>query len=109
MKAYKIFGEKAITYMGPIMEEMLKTGLALAFGGSVLFSHIIFGIIEGLNDFFANKGARAYYSGVSGLISHGIYGVVTCWGMNYFSYFIDGVMPALFIHILWNHLVMRIN
>jgi hypothetical protein len=109
MKAYKTFGEKAITYIGPIMEELLKTGLALAFGGSVFFSHMVFGVIEGLNDFFANQGASAYYSGILGVVSHGIFGIITCWGMNCFPNFIEGIVPALFLHILWNHLVMWIN
>ena len=56
MKAYKTFGEKAITYIGPIMEELLKTGLALAFGGSVFLATWCLSVIEGLNDFLQIKG-----------------------------------------------------
>ena len=69
---------------------------------------MVFGVIEGLNDFLEIKG-KCILLGILGVVSHGIFGIITCWGMNCFPNFIEGIVPALFLHILWDHLLMWIN
>ena len=86
-------GEEAITYLAPLIEELLKTGLVLVIGGKVLLSHAIFGGVEALYDMRKNRGSKAYWAGFASLVSHSAFGAIT----QYFYI----ILENLFWDYLW--------
>jgi hypothetical protein len=106
-RALKAFGEEAVTYGAPVLEELLKTGFALALGGGVFLSHITFGTVEAAYDFYKNRGAPACRAGIAGFVSHGVFGVITGYSIKYFNNPVPGLILAILIHMGWNYAVMN--
>lgn len=108
-RALKLLGEDAVTYGAPVIEETLKTGLAIAAGGGILFSHITFGLVEAAYDIFKNRGILQYTAGIAGLISHAVFGIITVYVWRFFGSPLVGVAIAIIIHMLWNHMIIHIR
>jgi len=106
-KALMFIGDNAVTYGAPVIEEISKTGIALLFGGNILFSHIIFGMVEALYDVLKNRGVLSYTAGAAGLISHAVFGLITVYAWRIFDGPLMGIAAAVVIHMLWNHMIIR--
>jgi hypothetical protein len=102
-------GENAVTYGAPVIEEISKTGLALFLGGNILFSHIIFGMVEALYDIIKNRGMLSYTAGVTGFISHAAFGIITVYAWRFFYGPLSGIVVAIIIHMLWNYIIIHIK
>lgn len=99
-------GENAVTYGAPVVEEISKTGLALLFGGNILFSHVVFGMVEALNDIIKNRGMLSYTAGVTSFISHAVFGIITVYAGSFFFGPISGIATAIAAHMLWNRIII---
>lgn len=108
-KALKLLGPKAIIYVAPIIEESLKTGLAVIFGGSIIVAHMTFGIVEAIYDFFNNRGSSAFFAGMAGALSHTLFGVITILSFRCSGSIITAMIFAIAVHMLWNRLVTGIK
>ncbi|SMB89468.1 hypothetical protein SAMN00808754_0159 [Thermanaeromonas toyohensis ToBE] len=87
-----------ISLWGPLWEEGLKTGLALAWGGSLFFAHFTFGLIEGAWEWsWGRKGAA--WAAIGGHTLFGLAAVLAWWASN--SPFWAWGAGAL-LHIGWN-------
>jgi hypothetical protein len=104
-KAIRLSGTKAIIYVAPIIEEFLKTWLAVIFGGSIFVAHMTFGIVEALYDFFNNRGSSAFFAGMAGALSHTLFGVITMLSFRYSGSIIVAIIFAIAAHMFWNRLV----
>jgi hypothetical protein len=104
----KHLGEIAIIGVIPWLEEILKTGIALFSGGSLLFTHGVFGFIEFLYDYFtaARWGALA---GLFSMLIHWFYGLVTLFVYKQTSSWLGGILCAGFFHVFWNYTMVMIS
>ena len=104
------YGEKAIKFAVPLIEEILKTGVALMFRGPLVIIHIGFGLYEAVYDLVANPQAlpgERLFAAFAALMGHGIFGGTTLLLVTL------GLNPALsaglvgLVHGLWNNYVLR--
>jgi len=107
-KTLKSFGDKAITYGAPLVEELLKTGMAVLFGGYIIISHVIFGTVEALYDLLKNRGATSVYACITGFISHAVFGIITVYVANITSQLLWGIAISTAVHMLWNYIVIEV-
>jgi hypothetical protein len=105
--ALKKVGEEAIIFLAPLLEELLKTGLALISGGGVFLSHVTFGTVEALYDMGKNRGNRAYWAGFASLVSHSVFGAITQYSIYYIGKPLLGLSLAVAIHVVWNCTVLN--
>ena len=98
----KILGHMANPLFSPIIEEMLKTLLALLFVASLLLVHTAFGIVEAITD--ARHSRRPSITAGLAVATHVLFGAVTVLGWRYFSIY-AGVSASVLLHMLWNSFV----
>ncbi|SMB86495.1 hypothetical protein SAMN00017405_1167 [Desulfonispora thiosulfatigenes DSM 11270] len=103
----KKWGEAALLVLTPIQEEIFKTSLAIFFGGSIILTHVIFGIIEGIWDMKFN--IKGLIPGILAVVIHSFFGFITWivyikWGNLSFA-----IMIAIIMHIMWNTQIVKIN
>lgn len=102
----KLFGPTVIIYIVPLVEELAKTGLAVLFNSSLVLAHGIFGLIEGVYDFFYSR-QTGITAGFISLAGHAFYGLVTAWAISRFGQIAPGILAGFLVHTLWNMLVMK--
>lgn len=107
-RALKIWGDEAVTYGAPLVEEILKTFISIALGANILFTHMTFGAVEAIYDFSGHPGARGGTAALVGFVSHGVFGVVTAVVSGYFKSTYMGVAAAVLFHMAWNYTVMNL-
>lgn len=104
--ALKVFGPPVIICIVPIVEELAKTGLALLFKSSIIWTHSVFGLIEGLYDlFYTQKTGLA--AGLTSITGHLLYGLITAWAFSRSGQVAVAVMSGYLAHMIWNLIVMK--
>ncbi|MCG0275796.1 MAG: hypothetical protein L5655_06460 [Thermosediminibacteraceae bacterium] len=98
---------QAITLGAPVIEEILKTGMAVLFGGSVILSHLCFGIAEAVYDVARKRDIRSYFAGVTAVLSHALFGAAAVWTMEHLRSVVSGILVSFLLHISWNRWVIR--
>ncbi|AZR74568.1 hypothetical protein BBF96_14930 [Anoxybacter fermentans] len=99
------FGVEIIVYITPILEEILKTGLAVFFHTTILPVHIIFGIIEGIYDLKTSK--LGVSAGVLSLVWHTVFGLVTILLRSVMGNLVWGLIGAILLHYLGNSIIIK--
>ncbi|WP_424610384.1 hypothetical protein [Caldanaerobacter sp.] len=101
----KKYGEKAIIYIVPFIEETSKT----VFGyltSSILVSHFMFGIAEAVNDYTKVSHKINGRAAALSILSHSIFGLV-----SYVLYIKINLFTAIFsaslLHVVWNRFMLR--
>jgi hypothetical protein len=94
-----------IVYWGPLVEELLKTILAILFGASIALSHAVFGIVEAVLDY---KNTKDKITSMVSFISHTFLGTVTKILYDNTGFLLPAILTAYLIHLIWNKLVMII-
>lgn len=93
-----------LIYLVPLVEEVSKTAPAVLFGGDILLTHLSFGAVEGIWEYFNRR--NGFYAGLAALASHSVFGFITLS-----VYRVYAMLPALaagfLAHTAWNYLVMR--
>lgn len=107
-KALEVFGEEAITYGAPLVEEISKTFISIALGGNILFTHFIFGGVEAVYDGILHPGDKGKLAALMGIFSHGAFGFITVATMGYLGSSIIAVLAAASVHSGWNYAVMAL-
>ncbi|MGI6113709.1 MAG: hypothetical protein ACOYEJ_06260 [Mahellales bacterium] len=105
--AIKAAGNNAIVCIVPFIEEGLKTFVTLGLGGIVLLTHISFGIIEGIYDYFNSDKKINLTASVISVVSHSIFGAITTLGFVLFKNWHVGMIAASLSHVLWNWAVLK--
>ena len=99
------WGDAAISVLVPVIEELLKTLLAVMFSASIFLTHFTFGIIEAIWDIKANvRGLRA---GLVGLLTHSGFGLIT-WMIYQLTGILSlALMASITAHITWNSIIIQ--
>lgn len=100
------YGDNGVAFVGPAVEEGLKTGLAILFGAPLLVAHMVFGLIEAGWELYTYRRIPA---GLIAFFSHGIYGWVTKIVADHGG-LILGLLAGYGVHVLWNYwVILRSN
>ncbi len=104
--ALKIMGTKVIVVLAPFIEELAKSSAAVLTGSSMILTHTMFGLIEGLYDAW-DSGWPGVGAGLASLLGHVFYGVVTYLVWQRLGVFWAAVLAGYVVHMLWNIAVMK--
>ncbi len=103
--ASRFVGRYSVVFVAPLVEEFLKTYLAVFLRGDIVLSHTAFGVAEGVWDYFnAGKKANARSAALS-VITHGLLGYGTFKACAYVD-IIYAVALAALMHSVWNIIMM---
>jgi hypothetical protein len=105
--AVKYFGESAVIWLIPWLEELVKTGVAVLSGTSIILTHGVFGLLEAVHDYVASP-RWGIPAGLLSIISHWFYGLVTFTVYQSTSLWPVSVLSAAFLHVGWNYLMVRL-
>lgn len=105
---YTHFGSKIVSNLVPVIEELLKTGLAYLFSTSILGTHGVFGIAEFVWD-FSKPGKGHWLPALAALLSHLFYGFLTGLVFGLMNSLVGGVVVAALVHMAWNRLMLRLD
>lgn len=103
--ALKLGGVRAIVVISPLIEEIAKTGMALLTGGSLILTHGVFGLVEGLYDVW-NSGTEGVKAGAVSFAGHLFYGYTAFQVLHKFG-IIPAVIAGYVVHMLWNLTVLK--
>lgn len=100
-------GQKPLGSLGhsllyPVIEELLKSVLALLFQASILLAHTVFGIVEAIVD--ARRSKRPSLAAVLAVATHILFGAITVLGWHYFNIY-AGISASVLLHMLWNSFI----
>lgn len=101
----KKFGFAEVVWIGPVMEELGKTGIAIIIGAGVVAVHVVFGIIEALFDIWADT-PRRYAAALISIAGHSAFGYITIGGYTFFASWWGGVLAGIVAHVFWNSYVI---
>ncbi len=91
----------------PLLEEIIKTTIALAIKGGIIGSHLVFGLIEGLYDIFTSSKEIGKEAAMASIISHSFFGIVTQVTYVKTQKLIMGIMIAWIFHSTWNWYIVK--
>jgi len=100
-------GDLVVIGVIPILEETIKTGIAMILGVSVPLAHSVFGLVEGLHDYVASKNL-GLLAGVISLISHSFFGQLTVWVFLRSGSWLYSIAAAGLVHTLFNLSMVRL-
>lgn len=104
--ALKLIGTKGIIILAPLVEELAKSGAAIIAGSSMVLTHGMFGLIEGVYDAW-DSGWSGLSAGLLSFLGHIFYGLVTWQVWQKHGVFWLAVIAGYVVHTLWNALVMK--
>jgi len=99
------FGLAEVVWIGPALEEIGKTYLAVWLGASVWWVHLLFGFFEGFWD-IRSGAPHGVVAALVSVIGHGVFGLLTIWGAGAYSSWGTGVLLGTGAHIIWNSYVV---
>lgn len=100
-----VFGDGAVRLLVPIVEEGLKTGLALTFAVSLPIVHMSFGIYEAIYDVLANRGvgrSRRWLAALLAFLGHSIFGWLTWFFLELGLVSVFAIVLVGTVHACWN-------
>lgn len=97
-------GNRGIVFLTPLVEEAAKTLGAIGLGVPLFWTHVGFGIAEGLLE-IKRRGSRGIVAGWSALAAHSFFGWLTAW-VYLHKGLLTAILFAYFIHVLWNMLIV---
>lgn len=103
----KISGDIAIVVVVPFIEETLKTVSSIIIGTSIIGTHFIFGLIEGIYDIVNSSKSIGKWAALASIISHSIFGLVTHLTIKAGYPFYWGIFLAWLIHSTWNWYITK--
>ena len=94
--------------LAALVEETAKMIFALICGADIFFTHLVFGVIEGLCEVFSrDKGGRA--AGILAWVTHAAFGLV-CAGVWVKTGCLTAALAAsMFFHAAWNWTVLAFS
>lgn len=105
---YTHWGAKTVSTLVPVIEELLKTGMAYLCNTSIVGTHGVFGVAEFVWD-FSKPGKGHWLPALAGLVSHLCYGLITDWVVGQMNRLSAGVLAAALVHMAWNRLMIRLD
>jgi len=90
---------------GPLLEETLKTGLALAWGAPLTLVHITFGLVEGFFELKLKKAGPA----LAAVAGHSLFGVVASLIWQNWGHAILAWAGGFILHLAWNLIILLLH
>jgi len=100
-------GDKAVIWLVPPLEEVLKTGSALLLGATVPLAHGVFGLLEAIHDYLASP-RWGLWAGLSSIATHYFLGLCTVLFYSLFSSWLWAIIAASLLHIFWNLIMVGV-
>jgi hypothetical protein len=89
------------------LEESLKTGVAFFFGADILVTHIAFGLIEAVYDWWQSR-ERGKVAAILSVVGHGLFGWITVAVTGMTGIYI-GLAAGIISHLVWNTVMLRLQ
>ena len=99
--------DKGLTVAVPIIEESLKTMSAVIIRTSIIGTHFIFGIIEGIYDIVNSSKKIGKWAALASILSHSFFGLVTVLTINAGYPIYWGIFLSWLIHSTWNWYITK--
>lgn len=102
----KYLGNLTIITVSPVIEETAKTLLAYYLDADVLATHVAFGVLEAVYDWYHSvfKVKAVAFS----IIGHSLFGLLTV-GIFFLSANIWlGLASGIIVHLIWNFTVVKV-
>jgi hypothetical protein len=96
-----------IVYIAPLAEEFSKTVPAILIGASLFFTHVFFGVIEAVWEWFSQR-RNGFYAGLAALASHSIFGFITVLVYERYGTAPPALLAGYLAHMAWNHTVINL-
>lgn len=100
-------GDKAVIWLVPPLEEILKTGSALLIGAAIPLVHAVFGLLEAIHDYLASS-RWGFWAGISSIVTHFLLGLGTVFFYRLLSSWFWAIFAAMLLHILWNLIMIGV-
>lgn len=100
-------GDRAVIWLVPPLEEILKTGLAVLWGASMPLAHGAFGLLEAVHDYLSSP-RWGLWAGLCSIITHFLLGWVTLLSYRFYPSWILAILVSSFLHIIWNAVVISL-
>jgi len=91
-------------YLAPLQEEFVKTFLALFFGASLFFTHVLFGAVEAVMELLYQR-RNSLYAGLAALLSHTFFGFITAVAYALYEAMLPALVAGYLTHTAWNYTV----
>ncbi|NMA01114.1 MAG: hypothetical protein GX923_00940 [Clostridia bacterium] len=101
----KRWGDRAVSVLVPVVEEVLKTLLAFSFNSLIILSHFTFGIIEAIWDIKTCE--RGLKPGLIGIITHIGFGLITILVWELTGFLSLAILASILAHITWNSIIIK--
>lgn len=99
------FGFAEVMWIGPVIEELAKTGTAMILGAAIVPVHFLFGVFEAVFDIWTGASHR-YIAAFVSVAGHSAFGYITVWGTGFFSAWWGGLLFGIAAHVFWNSYVV---
>lgn len=103
-KVLPSLGDQGIALITPLVEETAKTLWAVALGASLVWTHLGFGLVEGLLE-IKRRGIRGIAPGWLALVAHSLLGLLTA-GIYGSRGLLAALAAAYLAHAAWNMVVV---
>jgi hypothetical protein len=84
----------------PLAEEVAKTMIAFWLGTAIVYTHLAFGLAEGLLDWRGQN--KSLPAAVAAVAAHGAFGLVTVKVSSETGMLGMGILSAFIVHSFWN-------
>lgn len=103
----KYIGNVTVVSISPVIEETAKTLLAYYLDADILLTHVTFGVLEGIYDWYGGRygGKAALFS----IVGHSLFGLLTVGGLYFTGSIWLSLCMGVAVHLTWNVTVIRLN
>ena len=100
-------GNIGIIVIVPFIEEFTKTMSSVMISTSILGTHFVFGVIEGIYDIITSSKKIGKWAALASIISHTIFGLATHLTIQSGYSIYWGIFLSWLIHSTWNWYITK--
>jgi hypothetical protein len=97
---FRTFSNAAMIGPVPLAEEVAKTMIAFWLGTAIVYTHLAFGLAEGVLDWRGQS--KSLPAAAAAVAAHGVFGLVTEKVSGETGILGLGILSAFIIHSFWN-------
>ena len=103
----RLLGARVIIGYGPAVEEAAKTLLSYWLGADIILTHVTFGLIEGVYDWFVSQ-SDGFKAALMSILGHTLFGLITVAAAILFASIWLGLASGILVHIMYNVTIVRL-
>jgi len=106
----KYIGIEVLIGYSPVLEELTKTLCSYYLLADVFATHIIFGILEAVYDWYGSQnGERGAIAALLSIVGHSLFGGLTVIVSDLSGSIFLGLFVAICVHLMWNVTLVRLS